>query len=86
MDPRLKLPIHCWFFQLLSLVTHPVGCPAHLGLTFCLAFSVCPLFAFFLLFLVLIMSISYLYRSADRLKVNGFAENVTNTDVVKIVV
>ena len=31
------------------------------------------------------MSISYLYRSAD-LKVNGFAENVTNTDVVKIVV
>ena len=31
------------------------------------------------------MSISYLYRSAD-LKVNGFAENVTNTDIVKIVV
>ena len=31
------------------------------------------------------MSISYLYRSAD-LKVNGFAENVTNTGIVKIVI
>ena len=31
------------------------------------------------------MSISYLYRSAD-LKVNCFAENVTNTGIVKIVI
>ena len=31
------------------------------------------------------MSINYFYRSAD-LKVNGFAENVTSSDIVKVVV